>query len=564
MTLAELVPTVGGTAAGSVLILLPIGRDAAASAAVLHKAGIAAQVCNGLPALVGALSPETASVFVAEEALYGNETEPLFDWVRTQPPWSDLPFLVLTSRLDNPAVAAWREGLVLRLRNVLLLERPVQTVTLTSAMRAALRARVRQYQIRTHLLLHAREAADLEQLVQARTRELQIANQQLRSEIVERTRAEEALRQAQRLEAIGQLTGGVAHDFNNLLMVIAGGLEMLDRVEDPQRRQRRLQGMRQATDRGSALTRQLLAFSRRQKLRPEPVDLARQIGGMHDLLDRSLSGDVQVTTEFAEDLWPVEVDPGELELVLLNLAVNARDAMPAGGTIRIHARNAPPEGDPALEFVVLAVSDNGTGMTADIAGRAFEPFFTTKEVGKGSGLGLAQVYGFAQQSGGFAQIASEVGKGTTISLLLPRSRQMPSQVPLTRAEIVAESVRAQPDAHVLLVEDDDEVAAMVEEMLLQLGFAVTRTASATAALGALANGRRIDLVFSDIMMPGGMNGVDLARELRRRRPNLPVLLTSGYAESTRREAEAEGITVLAKPFRLDLLSDALRVLLPAS
>ncbi|MDB5364636.1 MAG: hybrid sensor histidine kinase/response regulator [Rhodospirillales bacterium] len=541
-----------------VLILAPIGRDATASAALLQNAGIAARICDGLAALVAALTDDVASVFVAEEALHGQDTDRLFDWVRLQPPWSDLPFVVLTSRRDNPAVAARREALVVHLRNVSLLERPVQAVTLTSTIRAAIRARARQYEIRTHLLLHEQAAAELEALVQARTRELEQANQKLRNEMAERARAEDALRQAQRIEAVGQLTGGVAHDFNNLLMVIAGGLEMLERQEDQKRRQRLLQGMRMATERGAALTRQLLAFARRQKLRPEPVDLTRQVGGMHDLLDRSLRGDIKVATAFANDLWPVEVDPGELELVLLNLAVNARDAMPRGGTITIHARNMPhhagamPDGD----FVELSVIDDGTGMSPAVVARAFEPFFTTKEVGKGSGLGLAQVYGFAQQSGGHARIVSEVGSGTAISLMLPRSHKLPAMRSLDDATVGL--VGQNSGAHVLLVEDDDEVAALVSEMLLYLGFTVTRAASAAAALGALANERRIDLVFSDIMMPGSMNGVELAREVRKRRPDLPVLLTSGYADASKRAAEAEGIAVLAKPFRLDLLAKATR------
>jgi signal transduction histidine kinase/CheY-like chemotaxis protein len=541
-----------------VLILAPIGRDATASASLLHGAGIAAQICSGLPALVAALAADIASVFVAEEALYGHDTAPLFDWVRLQPPWSDLPFVVLTSRHDNAAVAAWREALVVQLRNVSLLERPVQAVTLTSTIRAAVRARTRQYEIRTHLELRERAAAELEALVTARTAELEQANQRLRNEMAERARAEEALRQAQRIEAVGQLTGGVAHDFNNLLMVIAGGLEMLDRHDDEKRRQRLLQGMRLATERGTALTRQLLAFARRQKLRPEPIDLTRQVGGMHDLLDRSLRGDIKVATVFADDLWPVEVDPGELELVLLNLAVNARDAMPNGGTITIHARNVPARSGaaPAGDFVELSVIDDGTGMPAEVVARAFEPFFTTKEVGKGSGLGLAQVYGFAQQSGGYARIVSEVGSGTTISLMLPRSHKSPAARSLN--ELRAEFTGQNEGAHVLLVEDDDEVAALVNEMLQHLGFTVTRAASAAAALGALANDRRIDLVFSDIMMPGGMNGVDLAREVRKRRPELPVLLTSGYADASKRAAEAEGIAVLAKPYRLDLLAKATR------
>ncbi|MCS3762945.1 CheY-like chemotaxis protein [Bradyrhizobium centrosematis] len=374
----------------------------------------------------------------------------------------------------------------------------------------------------------------------------------------ERTRVEETLRQAQKIEAIGQLTGGVAHDFNNLLMVISGGLDMLDRQTDPNRRRRLMDGMTQAAQRGASLTRQLLAFSRRQKLRPEPVDVAAQIGGMRELLDRSLRGDVHVEFDFPDSLWPVEVDPGELELVVLNLAVNARDAMPNGGTIVVRGENLPGLKDDPIsgDYVRLSVVDTGIGMAPDILSRVFEPFFTTKDVGKGSGLGLAQVHGFATQSRGTVRIQSEVGRGTSIELYLPRSFDVPSKerhlIDLTR-------IRPKKSNHgrILLVEDDDEVAALVGEMLGQLGYEVTRAASAAAALGALADGRSVDLIFSDIMMPGGMNGVELAREIKKRRSDIPVLLTSGYAEASVHEAQRAGIQILAKPYHIDELAAAL-------
>jgi CheY-like chemotaxis protein len=367
--------------------------------------------------------------------------------------------------------------------------------------------------------------------------------------MAERARAEETLRQAQKIEAIGQLTGGVAHDFNNLLMVITGGLDMLGRTGDAARRQLLVDGMRQAAHRGAGLTKQLLAFSRRQPLQPQPVDLVRQIGSMKDLLDRSLRGDVLVEFEFAPDLWPVEVDPGELELVILNLTVNARDAMPNGGTIRVRAMNV---AGGERDHVRLEVIDSGIGMSAEIRERVFEPFFTTKEVGKGSGLGLAQVYGFVNQSGGTVAIESEVGEGTRIILTLPRSFEAPMGDAGSAAEL-----RAEHKAHagrLLLVEDNDEVAALVREMLDELGFDVLRVASARAALGALADGRRVDIVFSDIVMPGDMNGLELARESRARAPDLPVVLTSGYAEQAIREAEADGLIVLRKPYGLEDLA----------
>ena len=541
-----------------VLIFAPIGRDGPASAELFRGANLEAVNCRGLPELVTEMTAGVGAVFLAEEGLFGKDTAPLAQWIASQPPWSDLPFVVLTSHREQPAVVAWRRSIVELLRNVSLLERPVQPITLTSAIQSAIRARRRQYEIRA--LLEAREqtAQELEKLVVERTRELKEANEQLRLEMNERTRVEETLRQAQKIEAIGQLTGGVAHDFNNLLMVISGGLDMLDRQADPNRRRRLMDGMIQAAQRGASLTRQLLAFSRRQKLRPEPVDVAAQIGGMRELLDRSLRGDVHVEFDFPESLWPVEVDPGELELVILNLAVNARDAMPNGGTIVVRGENLPGLNDDQIsgDYVRLSVVDTGVGMAPEILSRVFEPFFTTKDVGKGSGLGLAQVHGFATQSQGTVRIRSEVGRGTRIELYLPRSFDVPSKerhlIDLTR-------IRPKKNNHgrILLVEDDDEVAALVGEMLGQLGYEVTRAASAAAALGALADGRTVDLIFSDIMMPGGMNGVELAREIKKRRSDIPVLLTSGYAEASVHEAQRAGIQILAKPYHIDELAAAL-------
>jgi signal transduction histidine kinase len=546
-----------------VLVLAPTGRDGAASAELLARAALSAQVCAGLDELVAGLEAEADAVFVAEEALLGKPIDRLLAWVEAQPPWSDMPFVMLTSHREQPAVVAGRSRLVAALRNVSLLERPVQTITLTSTVQAAVRARQRQYEVRAHLAEKEQAARELEDLVAARTRELEAANQELRAQIAERERMEETLRHAQKIEAIGQLTGGVAHDFNNLLMVISGGLDMLDRPGDPARRRRLMDGMRQAAGRGAALTRQLLAFSRRQALKSEPVDLGRQIGGMRELLDRSLRGDVHVALDFAADLWPVEVDPGELELVVLNLAVNARDAMPEGGTITIRAENLPGLAEREIrgDFVRLSVIDTGTGMPPEVVSRAFEPFFTTKDIGKGSGLGLAQVYGFAKQSRGTVRIATSVGRGTTIALFLPRSHKAPAMEQHHLIDLHAGRPPADVIGHVLLVEDDDEVAALVGEMLTQLGFEATRAASGVAALGALTNGRAVDLVFSDIMMPGGMNGVDLAREVKRRRPGLPILLTTAYAAASRHDAEAEGIALLPKPYRLEDLAVATRTAL---
>ena len=370
--------------------------------------------------------------------------------------------------------------------------------------------------------------------------------------------AEARVRQAQKIEAIGQLTGGVAHDFNNLLMVISGGLEVMDELA-PARREKVIAGMRQAVDKGAGLSRQLLAFSRRQPLRPEAVNLARKIGGMREMLDRSLRGDVHVEVAFDSGLWPVEVDPGQLELVVLNLAVNARDAMPGGGTIRIGARNAPALNDEELfgDYVELYIADTGTGMIPEVLARVFEPFFTTKEIGKGSGLGLAQAHGFAKASRGAARIDSEPRKGTTVFLYLPRTDKPPLGDEEEKETETPARNQIQAQGSLLLVEDDDEVAALTSEMLATLGYEVTRVENADAALGALADGKSFGIVFSDVMMPGQLDGIDLSQEIRSRRPGLPVVLTTGHVEAAKQKAEALGLAVLPKPYRLQELETAL-------
>jgi len=385
-------------------------------------------------------------------------------------------------------------------------------------------------------------------------------------DVSERTReqarlaeAEERVRQTEKIEALGQLTGGVAHDFNNLLMVISGGLEVIDSAP-ASRRARVLAGMRQAVDRGAGLSKQLLAFSRRQPLQPEVVDLAESIGGMREMLDRSLRGDVQVEVDLEPGLWPVEVDPGQLELVVLNLAVNARDAMPSGGTLRIEARNVPDLNDGELfgDHVALSLTDTGTGMPPEVLARVFEPFFTTKEIGKGSGLGLAQAHGFAKASRGAVRIQSKAHAGTTVSLYLPRTdkRQALMIEPAAEPALPLQEAGA---GSLLLVEDDDEVAALTGEMLEALGYTVTRVANADAALDLIATTPAgFDIVFSDVMMPGQRDGIDLSQEIRQRRPGLPVVLTTGHVEAVQHKAEALGVPVLPKPYRLKELAAALR------
>jgi signal transduction histidine kinase len=389
-----------------------------------------------------------------------------------------------------------------------------------------------------------------------RAAELVRANNLLQQQMVEREKAEEALRQSQKMEAIGRLTGGIAHDFNNLLMVASSGIELLDRTDDPKRRRTLSAGVRQAVERGAALTRQLLAFARRSPLQTEVLDLRTHIEGLRFLLERSLREDIEVVLDLSDDLWPIEADRGELELALLNLAVNARDAMPNGGRLIVSGRNLPGE-DGTPDRVCLKVADTGAGMSDVVASRVFEPFFTTKEVGRGTGLGLSQVYGFVRSSGGEITVESREGEGTTFTLCLPRTDKSPRAAgPETVAAEAPAPGRARAGGRLLLVEDDDAVAAGVGHMLGDLGYRHVRVASAAEALAMLEKDPRFDLVFSDMVMPGEMDGLGLAQEVRRRMPATPVLLTTGFSEAAS-AATGEAFRLLPKPYGIDSLSEAL-------
>jgi signal transduction histidine kinase/CheY-like chemotaxis protein len=407
--------------------------------------------------------------------------------------------------------------------------------------------------------LQHREAAwrelnsTLEARVAQRTAALVESNDRLRREMAERGEAEERLRQAQKMEAVGQLTGGMAHDFNNLLQAMTSCLQLIGRrTGDRPELVPILQAGRQAVDRGAKLVQQLMAFSRRQAMRIEPVDVRDRVLGMSDLMGRALRADIRLELHVASDLWPVAVDPTQFELAVLNLAVNARDALPGGGILTIEAANTALSGQPrGLEgpFVHIVVSDNGTGMPAEVAARAFDPFFTTKEVGKGSGLGLSQVYGFAQQSGGAVWIHSQPGRGTAVHLLLPRAATAPAaQLPAAPAP-----PSSRRGGRVMMVEDDPVVAATVAAALEDAGYQVFRAATADEALGVLGDGA-FDVLFSDVVMPGRLSGIDLVFELQRLRPGLPVILTTGYSEEVARIA---GVRLLAKPYRIEELVQAL-------
>jgi PAS domain S-box-containing protein len=378
-------------------------------------------------------------------------------------------------------------------------------------------------------------------------------------DITERREAQVALEKVQRqlaesqkLDALGQLTGGVAHDFNNLLMVVTGHIQTLKKMaaHDP-KAARAAQAIELAAQRGAALTSQLLTFSRRQRVNPQAIDLRQRVAAIREVLTSGLGSNVRFVVSMARDIWPVIVDTSEFEIALVNLVVNARDAMPEGGTVTISAKNASlGEGEPAPpgDYVAITVEDTGVGIPKDIIARVFEPFFTTKPIGKGTGLGLSQVHGFAHQAGGTVTIASTLGKGTSLSIFLPRAT-------IASAGAAADTIGSEPlrTGTVLLVEDNPEVASATSGLLEQLGYSVRWAPNAEAALQEIENDG-IDLVVSDIVMPG-LDGLGLARLIKQKRPRLPILLATGYSEAEQ-NVRAD-FSILRKPYQMHELSQAL-------
>jgi PAS domain S-box-containing protein len=371
-------------------------------------------------------------------------------------------------------------------------------------------------------------------------------------------RAQEQLAQSQKMEALGQLTGGIAHDFNNMIMVVSGNAQLLkQRLRDP-RDLRGIGAIEVAAARGETLTRQLLAFSRRQALNPTVISLRQGIAAFRDLLVSSARDDIKVVIDIHRNVWPVLVDVHELELALVNLVVNSRDAMPDGGTITITARNVrlQPEDTPEHlrgEFVALLVADTGCGIEAGVLPKVFEPFFTTKQLEKGTGLGLSQVYGLARQSGGTTTISSRVESGTTVTIYLPRSHRAFSDRPIVEGEPPLGSET------VLLVEDNPEVQEVVGLLLEQLGYRVFYKESPTAALDLLASGEPVDLVFTDVVIPGELDGLALAHRVKEKYPDIAVLLTSGYARAA--NTLETGFPIVRKPYQLSTLARAIREVL---
>ncbi len=364
----------------------------------------------------------------------------------------------------------------------------------------------------------------------------------------------EQLTQAQKMEALGQLTGGIAHDFNNLLMIMGGHAQLLQKRLTEAKDLQSIEAIRAAAGRGEKLTRQLLAFSRRQTLTPVTVDLRSRIDAVREMLSASLRGNIELVCDVEDSIWPVQVDLGELELALVNVAVNARDAMPEGGKITVSARNVvlrpgSAAGQIEGDFVALAVIDTGTGIPPEVVQRVFEPFFTTKPVGKGTGLGLSQVHGFAQQSGGAVTIDSKAGEGTAVTIYLPRgAAEMPAAV--------EEPAKVDGNAlgTILMVEDSREVAEVTGTLLEQLGYRVVKAENAAEALRHLSQGIDFDLLFSDIVMPGTLNGFALAKECSERYPGIPILLTSGYNDAA--QAAASDFPILRKPYDISALERA--------
>jgi PAS domain S-box-containing protein len=668
-----------------VLLLAPVGRDAALTQAILGHAGIESLAYSRLDELQRNLVEGAGAALITEEAVIGRDIRELLEWIAHQPSWSDFPFIVLLEPGVSAESSSQEREALQQSGNLALLERPVGTATLVSAVRAALRARRRQYEVHDALValtaserryrtlaealpqlvwtskpngehdylsrqwldytgireeqqlglgwldkvVHpedrarvrecwmaamagrseydleyrlrradgqyrwfkaratpvrdgdrtvrwfgtctditdivearetlARSREELERLITERTRSLAAANERLMAETAERLRTEEELRQSQKLEAIGQLTSGVAHDFNNLLTGVLGNLELLERRLKSEEPLRRVRAARSAAERGARLTHQLLAFSRKQRLAPAPLDLNRLVGEASDMLFRTIGATIRIETVLTEGLWPALVDPTQIELVLLNLAINARDAMPDGGRLTIRTANisrgdAPRHLRPA-DFVLIAVSDTGEGMSEEVLRRAVEPFFTTKELGKGSGLGLSMVHGVATQSGGGLHIDSRVGRGTTVSVYLPRA--LGKSASARQAEVPSGSVRG--SATILVVDDDAEVREVAVNCLQGLGYRMIAAENGPAALKILARGSQVDLLLADMAMPG-MNGVELIKKARERNPGLLAMLVTGYAE-TGSFSPAEGDFVLQKPYRLERLAEAVAAVL---
>ena len=673
---------------GPVLILAPGGRDDASARELLALDGVECVSCADLDELTRHLAEgeieQYGAVLALEEALTKGDLPSLVKLLDAQPPWSDLPFVVLSMANSTGRRLSAKLKLTELLGNLMLLERPIASASLRSAVRSALRGRRRQLQIRRHLqereeaaaLVRDREAmfraitesmpqivwatrpdgyhdyynarwyqftgvtpgstdgedwaglfhpddqpeawrrwlhslatgdmyeveyrlrrsdgvwrwqlgravpirdpgtgeilrwlgtcTEIEDQVQARD-VLARTREELEALVEDRTRelasTHERLHQAQKMEAVGRLTGGIAHDFNNLLTAVSGSVELIrDRASDP-RVLRLAENAFKAAQRGAKLTSQLLAFSRSQRLETAPVDVNALIAGMMDILSRSIEPPVTTRLSLAEGLGLALSDANQLELAVLNLAINSRDAMPEGGTVTISTAISGGTADlKPGRYVAISVSDTGTGMTEDVKSRALEPFFTTKSAGKGTGLGLAQVYGIARQAGGTVAIESAPGQGTTVSILLPAADATEVALSHEPASVPRAVGRLDQSGTVLLVDDDESVRLMLAEFLEQMGWVVLQACDGPQGLELLSR-QRPDVCILDYAMPG-MNGAELAQAARLVQAGLPIIFATGYAESAVLDAAREGADILRKPFQINELADALgRALQPVA
>jgi signal transduction histidine kinase len=520
-----------------------------------------AEICTDLAELIVGLEAGAGAVLLAEEALFGKSFATQGAWVEQQPPWSELPFVLLTSNQQQSSVAAWRRRLITSLRNVTLLERPLQSIALTSSVLSAVKACGRQYEVRAYIAAREEAAHALEGLIAARTSELAEANIQLRAQIAQRENVEASLRQSQKMEAVGQLTGGIAHDFNNMLQSISGGLELMHRRIHQGRAAeaaRYVDSARKAVGRATALTNRLLAFARRQTLQPRPVDLDGLIVGMEELIRHTAGLGITVELSLDNEFWSVLCDPNQLENAVLNVAINARDAMPEGGRLTISTRPmtlretdlAGQDGAEPGDYVEIALTDTGTGMDETTQARVFEPFFTTKPTGQGTGLGLSQLYGFVRQSGGLVRLESKLGQGTTVRLYLPRHGKAAAEAVRQAQDVEPEKATAL--GVVLLVEDEAEVRAMAVDWLREVGYQVLEAEDGPTALGLLARTSHVDLLVTDVGLPNGLNGRQVADAARERRQGLPVLFITGYS-GPMTDQLSPGMQVIGKPFTLDAL-----------
>jgi signal transduction histidine kinase len=538
------------------IILAPLGRDAEIAAKILLEAGFAADPAPNLHSLCDAFMAGAGVAIIAVEAVQTADLRQLSDLLLHQPPWSDLPIVVLTQRGGGPERNPLAARLAEALGNATFLERPFHPTTLASIVRTAIRGRRRQYEARSRLEELSGLAATLEDRVT--------------KEVNARAEAEDHLRQSQKMEAVGQLTGGIAHDFNNLLAAIGGSLEMIQSRLAQGRMDvvdRYVAAGQSAVKRAAALTHRLLAFSRRQTLDPKPTNVNRLVAGMEELIRRTMGPAVHMEVIGAGGLWPALVDPHQLENALLNLCINARDAMPDGGRLTIETANkwlderAAKERElPPGQYVSLCVTDTGTGMSPAVIAHAFEPFYTTKPLGQGTGLGLSMIHGFARQSGGQIRIYSELGKGTTMCLYLPRLDQ---NVAEDERPAAPSEGRPSGDGEVVLVIDDEPTIRMlIAEVLEELGYSIIEAWDGASGMRVLQSDVRIDLLITDVGLPNGMNGRQVADAARQMRSNLKVLFITGYAENAviGNGHLDKGMQVIAKPFEMNALVRKIREL----